>query len=499
MKRLLTLAASLLLSLAATAQHPATTSLATLLNSAPDDSTRYRLLRQAHIQSLADGDTLSYKGIDTLRLAIPAGAEPIPLGTYNDFANAVFIVRNNTANLFLFSRTPSMQPIATDLPDSHLCAAIDSGDFTCIPDILHGQWLLRVVDSTPWVNRRIDHSYGHYREELLRLDSGRTADRPTMPYSGTVSHPRLFGRPIADSDKFQFTNITLLRDSLSTYKTYLLNIENLKPAYLHNVTVITPTSNLVDDRIIRIYNCATVTLDKLTLLGSYSRTDHSGYGLLMNNCRKTLVLNLYARSAWGIFGTNNMYYTHFIHCDFDRFDIHCYGHNVIFEMCRQHDSYNQFSSVYGNIRYTDCTFDNFTPLLIEDSYNAYSHFTLHINNCHWRLTRQRHTLIEAGLNDTLVPSRPELRQKCLPDIDIDSLTIDAPLLVTPRLIHYRGKPTTQPVGGISQINLHRVATPKGRAVRFTLSDKRVPLVNPVNLLISTHRHPDATPSVINHL
>ena len=321
MRRTLLLTAALLMAFAAQAQDTVPLSLARLLADAPSDTSRYHIFRQAHLQALTNGQTLDYSGIDTLHIAIPAGAKPIPLAPRNDFANIVIVVKNTVANLFLFSRTPAMQPIATDLPDSLLCAAIDSGDFSHIPALAQGRWLLQVVDSTPWVNQRIGHSYGHYREELLCLDSGRTADRPTMPYIGTVSTPRLFGRPVADNDNFQFSNITLLRDSLSTYKTYLLNIENLTSPILSNVTVVTPSSDLVDDCIIRIYNCANVTLNNLALLGSYSRTDHSGYGLLMNNCRNTLVQHLFARSAWGIFGTNNMHYTHFFHCDFDRFDI----------------------------------------------------------------------------------------------------------------------------------------------------------------------------------
>ena len=499
MKRLFTLAAALLLSLAAVAQQPATTSLATLLNSAPDDSTRFLLLRQAHTQALTNGDTLSYRGIDTLRLSIPSNAAPIPIGPYNDFTNTVFIVRNNAANLFLFSRTPAMQPIATDLPDSLLCAAIDSGDFSHIPALAQGRWLLQVVDSTPWVNQRIGHSYGHYREELLCLDSGRTADRPTMPYIGTVSTPRLFGRPVADNDNFQFSNITLLRDSLSTYKTYLLNIENLTSPILSNVTVVTPSSDLVDDCIIRIYNCANVTLDNVKLLGSYSRTNHSGYGLLMDNCRNTRIRRLTARTPWGVFGTNNMHNTLFEYCDFDRFDIHCYGRNVTYRHCRQSNSYNQYSSVYGTILHDSCTFDNFTPLLIETSYNSYPHFTLRMHDCHWRLTRQRHTMIEAGRLDTLISSRPELHDKCLPDIDIDGLTIDAPFLLRPQLVHYRGKNISQPALGIKYINLRRVSTVKGNRIRFRLSDRRVMLSNPVRLLIASPKSTNASTSFIKHL
>lgn len=499
MRRTLLLAAALLMAFATQAQDTVPLSLARLLADAPSDTSRYHIFRQAHLQALTNGQTLDYSGIDTLHIAIPAGAKPIPLAPRNDFANIVIVVKNTVANLFLFSRTPAMQPIATDLPDSLLCAAIDSGDFSHIPALAQGRWLLQVVDSTPWVNQRIGHSYGHYREELLCLDSGRTADRPTMPYIGTVSTPRLFGRPVADNDNFQFSNITLLRDSLSTYKTYLLNIENLTSPILSNVTVVTPSSDLVEDCIIRIYNCANVTLDNLALLGSYSRTNHSGYGLLMDNCRNTRIRRLTARTPWGVFGTNNMHNTLFEYCDFDRFDIHCYGRDVTYRHCRQSNSYNQYSSIYGTILHDSCTFDNFTPLLIETSYNSYPHFTLRMHDCHWRLTRQRHTMIEAGRLDTLISSRPELHDKCLPDIDIDGLTIDAPFLLRPQLVHYRGKNISQPALGIKYINLRRVSTVKGNRIRFRLSDRRVMLSNPVRLLIASPKGTNASTSFIKHL
>ena len=500
MRRTLLFAAVLLIAFATQAQDTVPLSLARLLADAPSDTSRYHIFRQAHLQALTNGQTLDYSGIDTLHIAIPAGAKPIPLAPRNDFANLVIVVKNTVANLVLFSRTPAVQPILTSTaPDSLISAAIDYGDYSRIPGLDSGRWLLQVVDSTPWVTQRIGHSYGHYREELLRLDNGHSTDRPTKPYVGTVSKPRLKGRRTDSDTAFLFANITLLRDSLSTFKTLLLNIENLSSATLRNITVVTPPSTLTDDYIIRIYHCADVTLDNVKLLGSYSRTNHSGYGLLMDNCRNTRIRRLTARTPWGVFGTNNMHNTLFEYCDFDRFDIHCYGRDVTYRHCRQSNSYNQYSSVYGTILHDSCTFDNFTPLLIETSYNSYPHFTLRMHDCHWRLTRQRHTMIEAGRLDTLISSRPELHDKCLPDIDIDGLTIDAPFLLRPRLVHYRGKNISQPALGIKYINLRRVSTVKGNRIRFRLSDRRVMLSNPVRLLIASPKSTNASTSFIKHL
>jgi len=412
MKPLLAIAAALLLALTASAQPGAVRLLDYRLAEAPSDTARFRLLRQAHLDALAAGTTVSYRGTDTLRLAIPPGAEPIPVGQHNDFDNAVFLVRNNTADLFLFQLAPPMQPVAAPIGDSALSAAIDLGDYRSIPALSQGRWLLQVIDSTPWVNQRADHSYGHYRRELIRADRGLSPDRPAMPYGGTVARPRLLGRPIGADTAFLFAHITLLRHPASTHKTFLLNLENQYSATLAAVTVATPQSGMTDDRIIRIYHCASVTLDSLTLLGTYSRTDHSGYGLLMDNCRDTRVQHLNARSAWGIFGTNNMHTTTLSHCDFDRFDIHCYGRDVTFLHCTQSDSYNQFSSVVGTIAFDSCTFTNFTPILIESSYNAYPHFVLLMHDCRWHLTRRRSTLINAGRHDT--PRAPNCRPNACP-------------------------------------------------------------------------------------
>lgn len=481
MKPLLAIAAALLLALTASAQPGAVRLLDYRLAEAPSDTARFRLLRQAHLDALAAGTTVSYRGTDTLRLAIPPGAEPIPVGQHNDFDNAVFLVRNNTADLFLFQLAPPMQPVAAPIGDSALSAAIDLGDYRSIPALSQGRWLLQVIDSTPWVNQRADHSYGHYRRELIRADRGLSPDRPAMPYGGTVARPRLLGRPIGADTAFLFAHITLLRHPASTHKTFLLNLENQYSATLAAVTVATPQSGMTDDRIIRIYHCASVTLDSLTLLGTYSRTDHSGYGLLMDNCRDTRVQHLNARSAWGIFGTNNMHTTTLSHCNFDRFDIHCYGRDVTFLHCTQSDSYNQFSSVVGTIAFDSCTFTNFTPILIESSYNAYPHFVLLMHDCRWHLTRHRSTLINAGRHDTLAPSRPELQTKCLPDIFIDGLTLSGPPLLRPRLVHYGGAVAPLPLGGISQIVILRIGPRSLLRPPFTLSDKRVPLAKPVNL------------------
>lgn len=499
MKRPCAIMAALLLAIVLHAQNQPLPLSAYRLHEAPTDSARYLLLRQAHLDALAAGVPLDYSGTDTLRLAIPAGAEPIPLGSLNHFANTVFSVRNNSADLFLFALTPAAVPLAAHATPSTIARAIDSGNFAHLPPLDQGRWLLHIVDSTPWVDQRLGYAYGHHRCELLRLTNGRTADRPDMPYLSTPSLPRLYGRPITDDTAFYFGHLTLLRDSLSTCKTFLLNLEYQLSATICSITVVTPASTLVNDRIIRIHHCANVTLNDITLLGSYSRSDHSGYGLQLDNLRDTRVLRLHASSPWGIFGTNNMHHTTLEHCNFNRFDIHCYGRDVTFRHCLQQNSYNQFSSVFGAIVFDSCTLIDFTPVHIESSYHTHTPFVLLMHDCHWQLTANRRVLVNAGSIDTPAPPRPELQNKHLPDIFINGLTLAAPRRLRPLLFHISGRPRHAIVQSPSHIVIHRLATVDATTRLPLLSDKRVPLARPLHIEITNPHGLPLLTTETNHL
>ena len=345
-----------------------------------------------------------------------------------------------------------------------------------------------MTDSTPWVRNREDHTYGHYRKELLRVRGLRSSDTPVLPYQGTASRPVIRGRRI-EEEKVFFGNITLLRDSASTARVYLTDIENCVGVTMKNVTVVTPESTLNDDCIIKIYNCADVWIDSVTLMGSYSHKDHSGYGLLMDNLRDTRVSHLFARSEWGIFGTNNMCNTTMEDCDFDRFDIHCYGRDVAFKNCRQQNSYNQFSSVVGNISFDNCRFDNFTPVLIEDSYNAYTHFTLSMKRCDWHLTKDNHTLMKAGRINPAMAGREELDNNVsLPDVEIDSITLGYDKEVKElMLFQYTGRKQNAPIAGIQHIILHNVIFEGAKPLNIEIANKKVLLHNMIQIEIPTKK------------
>jgi hypothetical protein len=165
-------------------------------------------------------------------------------------------------------------------------------------------------------------------------------------------------------------------------------------------------------------NCVDVTLDGISINGTYSLPKRFGYGVSLDNIYNLQVKNMYARANWGVFGNNNVNKAMLQDCDINRFDIHCYGKDVSFEKCTFVDFYNQFSSIYGLISFKHCTFTRFTPILIEGTYNALTAFDVVFDHCKINLDKNHSALFTIFGFSKQENSRPELREKCLPNITL---------------------------------------------------------------------------------
>jgi hypothetical protein len=177
------------------------------------------------------------------------------------------------------------------------------------------------------------------------------------------------------------------------------------------------------DGAIAFHNCVRITLNDIRIDGTYSQLNKFGYGVAMNNIYDLKVNRMLASAKWGVFGTNNMNKVFLKDCDINRFDIHCYGKNVSFERCTFRNLYNQFSSVYGTIKFSRCKFLDFIPILLEPSYNAYTGFDIVIKDCEWHVKEWHTYLIQAGNPFDEDNQRPELLKKCWPNVSINKLKI----------------------------------------------------------------------------
>lgn len=453
------------------------------LAGASTDSARYETLYRTHVAALAAGVPVDYSGIDSLSIEIPSSAKSIPLTQNTDFGGLRLHVLNRSKHCYLFERVNVADSIQVTK------AQIDSGDFRTVPELSAGLHQLIIQDTTPWVEKRLGYRYGAVRKDILLVKEGIAQNSPVSPYNNGQSYPRCTYSAVSE-EPTSISNLTVIRDDSCTFKTYCFRLDHLNNLQISNVTILTPESNLVADEAISISNCTNVTLTDVTIRGSYSRTNYYGYGILMNNVWNSRFIRFTGHANWGIFGTNNLNTVDLQNCDLNRFDIHCYGRNVSFSNCTFSELYNQFSSVFGKVAFHKCRFTNFVPILIEPSYNAYTGFEVLFENCVFDAALGRNYLIQAGQFTDGPNSRPELSEKCWPNVTIKNLTVNVPdnvrqiILFKPR----KSVPVQQEIGYLSKISVSGVKfnpNTEGHSASLCLCSEKVQLVNRLSCSISS--------------
>ena len=387
------------------------------LSKARNGVERYNVLYETHKAAVAAGVNVDYSSIKTIDIEIPENAKRIPLTRYNDFKGCVFVVKNTKKSHRLFNYAAK----ETSISVSKQC--IDNGDFRSIEPLTQGRYLLLIEDENPWVQNRKGHKYGHQRKDVLLVENGRAKNATTMPYNNGNSKPKCTCVTL-DNQPFVFKNITIERDPGCTFLTDIAYISGADDVQISNVKIHTPTSKLTDDRGIMIYNCTNVILKDVTIDGTYSQTDHSGYGFTLNNIWNLKVKRMYGKGNWGIFGNNNINTALIEDSKINRFDIHCYGRDIAFKNVEFFDLYNQYSSVFGTISHDHCTFTNFVPVLNGGSYNAFVGHDIVFSDCVFNVTAKKNCIIKLSNLGTDVNERKELSAKALPNVRIKNLTVN---------------------------------------------------------------------------
>ena len=374
--------------------------------------------------------TIRYPANQTIHVTITQGAQTIWLPARTDFNGCTIIAKNTNRAFFLFAIA---RPDDAAKPVEIEKKQIDGGNFSRIAPLASGTKMLLLTDTTPWVENRAGYSYGATRKDILLIKNGKTTDRATAPYNTPATMPQCKYLE-ADTIAKTFSNLTFVRHEASTSITNLLNISLQNNVSIANVAVLTPPPASPDapvcgDQCFKVRDAVDVTVSSVTVRGTYSDYNQYGYAINMDNVRRSRFVSLRAEAEWGIFGNNNIHTATLDSCDINRFDIHCYGRDVMFNHCtfrnaqNNTNTYNQFSSVYGTIKFSDCKFLEFCPILHEYSYNAYTSYDLVMRNCYMELNNNRNSIVNVGFLSNEINSRPELSSKCWPNITIDGLTI----------------------------------------------------------------------------
>ena len=428
---------------------------------------RYYCLYKTHCAAIAAGVDVTYKGIDSLDIEIPKDAQSIPLTDNTDFRGMTLTVKNNAKTHFVFQMVQKANDIRLDK------GLIEKGDFSEIPYISKGNIVLVLQDKTPWVNNRRGYEYGAERRDIICLKDGKAQNEVVSSYDTGPSDPSV-AFFIPSSITKTISNITFIRNSDNNMRAYLVRLFNQSNVELSNIRCETPPSEISGDMIIRVVDCANISFKNITINGSYSQKKKSGYGISMNNVYNVSFYKLVANANWGIFGNNNVNGILLRRCDINRFDVHCYGRDVYFEDCKFHNLYNQFSSMYGTVSFKTCEFFNFTPVLFEPSYNAYTRFDLCFTNCTIHANKYKDFLISAGeLTGARTQERKELEVQQFPNLFIDGLKIDMPKGIDTYYIYNFRKNIliTPEVKGIKKIKKVRFTAKRAGSVLKTVDTR----------------------------
>ena len=379
---------------------------------------RFNVLKRAHQDALVFGRDVDYTGVGRVDLEIPAGASTIPLRENTDFKGATFHVTNKSKKLYLFTLSQGRKSVNVT------GAQIDAADYSTVPELRNGLYLLMVQDDSLWVYRREGHDYGATRKEAILVRYGVGSNGPCAPYNTPATRINATYCSVTDELK-TVSNVTLDRDKASTFMTHLVKFDSQNNIKLTNITINTPQDNdWVGDACISITNCTNILCEDITINGTYSQTNYYGYGIACNGITNATFRRLHSACRWGVFGNNNTHNSVLEDSDTERYDTHCYGRNITVRNSTLTGRGIPVSSIFGTIRLEDSKLVRCYPYSIRADYNSYVDLDIVIKNCEMSGTSA--WIFPMGRLDNLINERPELAKKRWPNVTIDGLKFSVP-------------------------------------------------------------------------
>lgn len=388
------------------------------LENAKNDIERYWIIYSTHIEAMNKNLPIDYNGIDSLNVELPPDAKSIRIEGSIDFKGLKLHIKNDSKNMFLFIMNNKEKDI--DIPQD----IIDGEDFTSIPELSSGIHQLILSDKNAWVDNREGHVYGHLRKDIRLIINGKAQNQSVMPYANKNSTKVLSYYAEVDTTSKVLSNLTFVRSSDSKKNTYFFRANYVDNVELRNMSFYTPEiDGRYGDHIVSINNCTNVVFRNVNIQGSYSQRRKYGYGIAMNNVWNVKCYNLKGDAKWGIWGNNNVNSTYLKGCNLNRYDIHCYGRDIIMEDCYFHDGNLQLASVFGDVIYSRCTLFHYQPVYIRADYDSYVPFDLKLLDCEWFPTEKQNAIAYMARLDNKKNKRCELEKKCWPNIYINNLKV----------------------------------------------------------------------------
>lgn len=379
----------------------------------------YRILLKCHQDAVAEGCSLSYKGIKSINLELPNDVVSIPLPDKTDFVGVTITVENRVKDIALFSRVNRAMPVTVKKEE------IDNGLF-CEESLKKGMVILTIHDAKPWVHNRKGTSDKVTRRDVLLLEDGHTYMRPICPYNNEESSP-ICEFYLVNKHRKEFKNLCFVRSVNSDHITTLIKVRGENNMIIKNIRTKTPDNDhMYADGIFSIDNSVNISFDNLTIEGSYSQKDKFGYGIIVNTVYNLILKNVMAKTKWGTFCSSNLQNLKLENCDINRIDLHCYGKNFDCRNCNFAGRDIPFASIFGTVKFSKCQFSQGLPLYLRQEYNANTPFSVIWDKCIFNFQKGANSLIGVnGLSEER-PTRNELTHKNLPNITIKNCRINLP-------------------------------------------------------------------------
>lgn len=363
---------------------------------------------------------VNFEGISKVPLRIPLSYTTIQLNTSVDFKDSIFIIENNSIDTFLFSIDNSNKSSVITIDKTLLT---ESNTVFTSTSMGSKTGLLMVNDLNVWTYR--NGTEPQNRRDLLSIINGKSENSVIATYNNEASNPQctFVELPIQN---IEISNIKVIRANSSKI-TKFISLSYVNNITFNNIqidTILDSNSPNSEDSIFSVYYSANISLNDIKVLNTYSSTLY-GYAFLFDTCYNISFSNIIATSDyWGVFGCNKLNKVSLDNCDINRFDIHCYGKDILITNSVIRDLYNQYSSIYGYIKYENCRFYDSYVCLYDSSYNAYTKHRVVLNNCEIFNSKQS-TISLFVMGDFLVTqnARPELGIKYLPEVQINNTII----------------------------------------------------------------------------
>ena len=397
-------------------------------------------IKTIHQKAYAKGDTVVYPHKKTFKIVIPKDFQPIQLTDNTDFNGCTFIVENTSKTVFLFELSNRDNPLPIALEKQQLQVS------KIVPTLDESPKLLIIKDNRLWTKRYDYDSQGEisnvkqecHRYDLLFVNRQIVSNNPIASYQTSASIP--FCQYInVSTEKKTIHDVKLIRKGTSTAVTNLLHISYQYNVHISDVSIKTNLPTMEKDRFyydqcIKVDHSAKIDMQNITVWHTYSSQTIWGYAIEMNNVLDCTFDHLDITAIRGGFNTTCSNTLRFTNCILNRVDVHYYGRDVTCENCTFRNTvndfhvYNRFSSFYGKLVYRHCKFDRFLPVRIDSEYNAFTPFDIEMTDCTLKVINQApsyyNCICHIPVLESLENARPELREKCLPNLKVRDLRIE---------------------------------------------------------------------------